>query len=404
MRGLGSGQSVMFLCPPEVSHEMEVEADRMTSADVVRWTLRQTCGSLRTLKPLWASQGLSYYKRIKLWDDLVGNTDSQETVARIQEPEARTLSELYAPWDLTRESPPDHRYNQSDPVVQELMRAGNAAGSYPSFHEEQERQISHEVQREQQVCRPPKVPPRPHRLHEHVRSFVRLGELPSDGTLNAIRPAFEALCQQQGQFDAPLSLGTHLYSSRDFIRTVEGKQASDFWKPVRWVVSNVYDSKLLLISQYEANELIPEIRASPKTTLHVFAPRTSKWMRSFQDLRFLCTGSAMEHKRSIDDNHELELFSGSLYFTSFKIYEGFRHFLGLVTESTSPLLGKRLLTEGFVDEQTRQEIGWPLHSPFQFNPMPFLSALFDARSKGHGYLQTHIGMILGGRELTADHF
>lgn len=394
----------MFLCPPEVSHEMEVDADRMTSADVVRWALRQSCESLKALKPLWASQGLSYYRRIRLWDELLGNADAQETVARIREPEARTLSELYAPWDLIRASPPDHQYTQSDPIVHELMRAGNAAGSYPSLHEEQERQISHEVQKEQQVCRPPKVAPRPHRLDEHVRSFVRQGELPAEGTLNAIRPAFEALCLQPGQFDALSSLRTHLYASNDFIRTVEGKQASDFWKPVHWVVSNVYNSKLLLISQYEANELIPEISASPKTTLHVFAPRTSKWMRSFQDLRFLCTGSAMERERSIHDNHELELFSGSLYFTSFKIYEGFRHFLGLVTESTSPLLGKRLLTKGFVDEQTRREIGWPLHSPFQFNPMPFLSALFDARSKGHGYLQTHIGMILGGRELTADQF
>ncbi|KAI9369296.1 hypothetical protein BJX61DRAFT_549716 [Aspergillus egyptiacus] len=402
MRGLGSGQSVMFLCPPEVSHEMEVEADRMTSADVIRWALRQTCESLKALKPLWASQGLSYYKRIRLWDDLVGNIDPQETVARIQEPEARTVSELYAPWDAIHQSTP--QYNQNDPIVQELIRAGNGAGRYPSLHEEQERQISHEVQREQQVFRPPKVSPRPHRLHEYVRSFVRQGEWPADGTSDAIRPAFEALCLQLGEFDAPSTIGTHLYVSGDFIRTVEGKQACDFLKPAHWVVSNVCNSKLLLISQYEANELLPEIRASPRTTLHVFAPRTSKWMRSFQDLRFLCTGSPMEHERSIHDNHELELFSGSLYFTSFKVYERFRHFLGLVTESTSPLLGKRLLTQGFVNEQTRREIGWPLRSPFQSNPMPFLNALFNARSKGHGYLQTHIGMILGGRELTVDHF
>lgn len=407
MRGLGSGQSVTFLCPPVVNHEMDVEADPMTSADVIRWTLRQTCDSLKSLSPLWASQGLQYYRRIKLWDDLIGNKHPQETVARIQEPEARTLSELYAPWDPIHLSMTSDQHDRSEPVVQELMRICNGTGSYANLHEEQERQISHEVQREQQVCRPPGVSPLPHRLHKDVRSFARQGKLPADGTSRAIRPAFENLHKTSpGQQDFPSAIAPHLYASRDFIRTVEqkGALASDFLKPVHWVVSNIYDSKLLLISQFEANELIPEIRVSQKTTLHVYAPRTSKWMRSFRDLRFLCIGSAIEKEHSVHDNHGLELFSGTLYFASFEIYENFRHFLGLVTESTSQLLGDQLPTEGFVDERLRREVDWPLHSPFQSNPLPFLSALFDARSKGHGYLQTHIGMILGAKTLTADQF
>ncbi|GIJ92739.1 hypothetical protein Asppvi_002017 [Aspergillus pseudoviridinutans] len=407
MRGLGSGQSVMFLSPPVVSHEMGAEANPITSADVIRWSLRQTCDSLKSLSLLWASQGLQYYRRIKLWDNLIGNKHPQETVARIQEPEARTLSELYAPWDPIHLSMTNDEHDQSHPVVQELMRVDNGAGSYPNLHEEQERQISHEIQREQQVCRPPGVSPLPHRLHKHVRCFAQRGELPADGTSKAIQPAFENLRRTPlGQFDIPSTIAPYLYASRDFILTVEqkGALASDFLKPVHWVVSNIYDSKLLLISQYEANELIPEIRASQKTTLHVYAPRTSKGMRSFSDLRFLCTGAATENEQSIHDNHELELFSGSLYFPSFKTYENFRHFLGLVTESTSRMLGNRLPTEGFVDERLRREVGWPLHSPFQSNPLPFLGALFDARSKGHGYLQTHMGMILGAKALTASQF
>jgi hypothetical protein len=86
-------------------------------------------------------------------------------------------------------------------------------------------------------------------------------------------------------------------------------------------------------------------------------------MRPFKDLRFLCTGSGIQKGHTTHDNHELELFSGSLYFTSFELYEGFRHFIGLVTESTSRLLGNRSPTDGFVDEQTRREIGWLVRSP-----------------------------------------
>ncbi|KAF9882671.1 hypothetical protein FE257_005656 [Aspergillus nanangensis] len=94
MQGLGNGQSVMFLCPPEVSHSMKVEAIHMDSTDVIRWALGQTCDSLKTLIPLWASQGLQFYTRMRFADDLRGSEQPGDIVARIQEREARTLSEL----------------------------------------------------------------------------------------------------------------------------------------------------------------------------------------------------------------------------------------------------------------------------------------------------------------------
>ncbi|KAF9882672.1 hypothetical protein FE257_005657 [Aspergillus nanangensis] len=171
------------------------------------------------------------------------------------------------------------------------------------------------------------------------------------------------------------------------------------------VLSNVHNPNILLLGQHEANELIPEIHESRQTTLHVYVPRSSKWMRSFGNLRFLCTGKAVKDEQSFhNDNYDLELFAGSLYFVSFKIYENVRHFLGLVTEHTSQMLGNRLSNEGFVGEQTRQEVEWPVQSPFWSNPLPLLGAIFNIRSKGHGYLQTHMGRMLASRELTEDKF
>ncbi|KAE8144257.1 hypothetical protein BDV25DRAFT_145813 [Aspergillus avenaceus] len=383
----------MFICPPDVSHDTRVDVDHMTSADVIRWALGQTCASLKNLSPLWASQGLQYYKRLRLWNDLVKSESLEEVVQHIQEPEARTLSELYAPWDPARFSMSSSGHDQSDAMVRELIRVSGDMNCYAGLHEEQERQVSHEAQMEQQVCRPQAVAPVQHRLYKDICQFAQHGVFPNGSSSNHIQPAFEDLHKTSaGKYDLPPDMAPHLYATSDFIRTIEqegSNLADDFLKPVHWVLSSVDDSKILLLSQYEADKLIPEVRHSKRTTLYAYTPRTSRWMQSFEDLRFLCTGRVKEEDHVTYNRFRwLGLFAGSLYFGTFKDYEDFRHFLGLVTTHTPDC---ESTNDDFVDERKREEYPWPLHSPFQSNPLPFLGALCDVRSKGHGYLQTHVG-------------
>lgn len=413
MRGLGNGQSVVFFIPPEVTHGMRLGNDPMTSLDVIRWSLKQTCDTLQSLRPLWASQGLQHHKRMKLWDILIEDGSSaQDIVTRIQEPEAQTLSQLYGPWDTPRFSSLSEYIDRNDHIVRELLKtrsptnSGNAGTS--TLHEEQERQITHEAQREQQVCRPPKSSPLPHHVHEDIRHFVKHGSFPVHNP-SAVRLAFKSLRHTSvGQLNFPQSLGSRLYASDDFIKTVKrvkGTVDDQFLKPVHWALSNVHNSDLLLLSQYEANELLPDVRVSQKTKLHVYSPRTTRAMRSFGDLAFLTSGEGYSAQYcGYETIQDLELFSGSLYFETFSAYENFRRFLGLVTGCCSDIPEGRVSNEGFVEEEIRQLVGWPTQSPFRYNPLPFLSSLFNLRSKGHGYSQTHVGKILGARPLTADDF
>ncbi|RHZ68728.1 hypothetical protein CDV55_106064 [Aspergillus turcosus] len=413
MRGLGNGQSLLFVIPPEVSHSMGSQGNPVTSLSVVQWALKQTCDIFESLGPLWALQGLHYHRRVGVWDRLLQESVTpQEAIQHIQEPEAQTLSELYAPWDGPRVSPLDGHLNQDDIIIQELLRVwrGSGQGSRrgAQLHEEQERQISHEVQREQQVCRPPGIPPAPHHLHEDVRYFATNGRFSRDCS-SAVRPAFETFRQTlAGRFDFLVSLAPNLDATEDFIRTV--KETADisndeFLKPVHWVLSNTYNSRLLLLSQYEANELMREIQDSQKTQLHIYTPRTTKTMRPFERLDFLTVSIGhVVHRCPRDTVQDLGLFAGSLYFESFSIYESFRHFLGLVTNRYRDVPEDRVTSEGFVDPETRQSIGWPVQSPFRSCPLPFLGAILDIRSKGHGYLQTHMGKLLEGLPLAADHF
>ncbi|KAF9894293.1 hypothetical protein FE257_007796 [Aspergillus nanangensis] len=397
--------SLCYISPPEVGHSITIRVNETNSFHVIQWALEQTSESLKALSPLWASHGLQYYKRIKLWDTLVnGNETQQEVVSKLQEPEARTLSQLYAPWDPSQFETIDNQHDRDDPIIQELLRL-HVGQAHARLHEEQERQVSHEVQREQQVYRPPKVSPQDHKLHGDIHKFVKNGKFPARET-SAVQPAFEALRQSSlGEYNIPSYLAPGLYATSDFIQTVdhgEWAMADEFSRPVRWVVSNCHNSDLLLISQFEANELLPAIQGSRKTKLHVYTARTTKGMRSFRDLRFLHIGAHFNRQVSLETTRSLELFAGSLYFQSYSEYEDFRHFLGLVTNQHNCIPEDRVSQEGFVDQLTRQEFGWPVQSPFDSSPIQFLSALFNLRSKGHGYDQTHVGVILGARALTPD--
>ncbi|KAJ5136400.1 hypothetical protein N7448_004954 [Penicillium atrosanguineum] len=413
LRGLGVGQSVVFLIPPEVSHSMRRGNDLVTSLDVIRWALMQTCDTLQSLKPLWASQGLQHYKKNRLWSSLIeDSTRAQDVVSCIQEPEAQTLSQLYDPSDVPRASSLNEYIDPSDLTVRELLTARSSATSGhaggPTLHEEQERQITHEVQRERQVCRPPKQTPLLHHVHEDIRHFVKHGKVPDKGTTAACL-AFDGLRKTSaGQFNLPQSLGSRLYTSDDFVKTVKrAKNTADdqFLKPVHWILSNIHNHDLLLLSQHEVNELLPDIRMSKQASLHVYSPKRSKTMRSFNDLAFLVVGERRnEWHWPPELIQDLALFSGNLYFKTFLAYENFRHFLGLVTGSCSNIPEGRVTNEGFVDEETRRLVGWPTQSPFMCSPLPFLRALFNLRSKGHGFSQTHIGMILDVRVPTANQF
>lgn len=118
MRGLGIGQSVVFLIPPEVSQNMRGGDDPKTSIDVIRWALVQTCDTLGNLKPLWALQGLQHYKKNKLWSMLIeGSQNAHDVASCIQEPEAQSLSQLYDPSDVPRTSSLSEYIDPNDRVV-----------------------------------------------------------------------------------------------------------------------------------------------------------------------------------------------------------------------------------------------------------------------------------------------
>jgi hypothetical protein len=237
---------------------------------------------------------------------------------------------------------------------------------------------------------------------------VTVGKFPGGTVTSAFKEAFSILrYTSAGRTTYPEILGPGLYLTLDFAHTIltgTGSLLDSFLKPVNWVLSTVHSDNLIVLSQYEANELLHEIKSSTNTRLHIYTPRLTKPMQSFRRLDFYNIGGSDAYQPNEESTRFLELFAGSLYFTCFKEYKDFRYFLGLVTDCLEDILDDDMSNEGFVNATARQKLRWPVNSPFKENPLPFLSAWVHIRTKGHGHQQTDVGTIIDSQIMTSDRF
>ena len=412
MRQLGNGQSVMFFAPPEIDAGIRKEAgktsqDTITVEDIIQWCMVETCNDIEHHAPAWAKQGADYMTRRRALDGLpqeVSGTDNFVTLrdAWLQR-EARPLEDMYMPLSGQTVSA-----GMDVPELRERLVAlgleNMTAGA--NVDEEQEREVSHEIELERFPERPRPIEAANHKLHQHVRQFVRTGMLIRDS------PAFVCLShilKPIPSWDEHVGMkvfSSHLLATLDFAVTVQqnsefDKGAVEFLKPPRWLLSwtkdhngRLPDPLLLILSQYEANELLPSIRASKFVQLHLYAPRVTPSMPIFDNLSFLGVPPQQIDPMLI---LQLNLFAGQLYPTNYADYARICEFLGVDIE------GKlRPQSDGFVLPRNRH--GQLRGSPFTTSPMLFLKELFGLRRKGQGYDKSPMGMLLSGRILKEDAF
>ncbi|KAJ5088725.1 hypothetical protein N7456_012341 [Penicillium angulare] len=414
LRGLGTCHSVTFVITPEVKHSMTTLLGSpangvFDSSDVLKWSMIQTCLVLDSLQPLWGHQGLEYYRRIELWDSLISqDRPCRDTVLRIQEPEARTLEQLYVPKTVTEHHMAYDTENSKVKELVELIKAMGEKASQESYlHEEQEREVACEVEREQQVHRPPSYSAQKCTLHEDVVHFVRYGTFRDGKPSTAFKRAFSTLqATSVRKTTFPHDLGARLFVTADYDKTVilpSGGTMDQFMKPVHWILSSVHTDDLIILSQFEASQVLASVKVSKNATLHVYAPRLTKTMQSFRNLDFFSVGAQCAKPIPHEQARDFELFAGSLYFSSFEEYKDFQFFLGLPTDCLEDIAESDISRDGYVSESARVAMGWPA-CPFSVNPLPFLRTLIYIRMKGQGCKQTHMGSIIETNLLTSEAF
>ncbi|CAE6369586.1 unnamed protein product [Rhizoctonia solani] len=420
MRKLGHGQSVIFAAPPEIDVQVRhacpnsLGRDAAISAlDVLRWTLLQTCEDMRHHVSHWAQQGIEFDRR----NQAEQQYEKTRVISALQKgwttPESRSLEEMYGALshEALRSKP---TFTQRALDIPELRRSLDYLGikrlENPSMDEEQEREVSHEVEQEQETQRPPKGMPAVHSVHPDIKRFVRTGILRTN--TSGILPLFHSFCASNPQISS--SWSRLLFASADFLKTLilyPTDQLSDYMRPVNWILSGPGDVRVVL-SPHEVNELLPVIRKSSTIRLHIYAPRDSISMRSFSDLQFYSIPASLgrfEHPRPLSvPQLQLDLFAGQLYFSSYQDYAFLCASLGLFFSAKDASRGIEIGSDGFVKPEHRYRLvsRHPayLDCKFKSTPIPALKDLIGRRRKGMKYLLTHIGRVLHARSMTPEDF
>jgi hypothetical protein len=405
MRQLGKGQSVAFFAPGEVDRRIRdlipagrASEDGIHVIDILRWAMHETCEDITRHLPHWAQQGLDHGRRFSEYKEY-RSTDNLTVLKKAWlQPEARTLEEMYDPVSRAQGAGLYQEIKDVPSLHERLERLGVTQLTDIRMAEEQEREVNHEVERERQVERPPKVEPATHSVHDDIRTFVRTGKLPQHST--HIIPLL-----------APTGIDTALDSTTDwspsprttvdFATTTRSCRSpeplTDYLRPVNWVLTSGSgeDSVVIVISPYEANELLPDIRRNGNVRLQIYAPKVTASMRSFSDLTFhtIPESPTIAWTSPAHTRIALNLFSGQLYFDSKEEYE---RVCALFALSMAHPDAKEIEVDGFVTPQYRTGAS----SPLSASEITTFKKLIGLRRKGMGYDKTHLGRVLDARPLS----
>ncbi|KAI0536541.1 hypothetical protein GGR58DRAFT_528215 [Xylaria digitata] len=394
LRKLGKGQSVIFCVNGEISAKIHALTAKPTGAtigvkDVLHWAISETFADIGRNMPLWVVQGHRFLRQEELWRSAQadGITCMSTTKAeRFLEDEAPSIEARYRP------------------RLEEATEFEHLDFNLRALEEEQERELSPEVERERQVQRLDPAPPAYHFLHPDVAEFAATGRLAPNSP--AYMPAFHALRNASAAkyFEASQLSNDKFLVTDDFARTVNnsdiGYTSDSFQRPVQWILSscaqgsNVIDV-LMLISPHEAEELIPwsQSERSDEVTLHLYKPRYHTGHQAFDRLDFFNTPPQrpqLEVPRAL--LVQLNLFAGQLYFGEYEDYLDTCKFLGLAADV--PRKGEIVAAGGYIVRDGNGE------SKFDRSPVRFLQALTPmVRRNGQSISKTHVGSMLEGKLL-----
>ncbi|KAF2835464.1 hypothetical protein M501DRAFT_432682 [Patellaria atrata CBS 101060] len=425
MRKLGKGQSVVFCVPEEIKTKILRLAIKPDDApievsDILCWAVSETCIDMRRSIPLWAIQGQRFEHQSTLWVDYRTNNKikmSKEQAKKFLEDESQSLKDRYRPNNsIDVISSLQNSQNTNLQLIFERCREfGSLEANSAKLQEEQERELSPEIEQERQVQRPAPAESAKHGIHPDLITFVNTGSLISNS--KAHQPAFQTLRSTSGAAHLDVSqFPQDLLVTTDFARTIliSGKSyTSDaYQRPVQWVLTSTGSSDLsnntvkhaIIISPYEAQELLLIIRQSKIVTLHLYAPRSNLGFRSLDRLD-LYTVPAQREARILPRRLLvlLNLFAGQLYLNSFTEYIELCELLGLAWEKAE---GDCIIaTDGFILRNGAGRGVSKSKSSFHDSPVTFLKVLMTKiRRDCEAIDKTHIGMILDGQLLLQSDF
>lgn len=418
MRKLEESQSVVFCSSMEVRRKILEQCGRSEGSlgveDVLGWSIAETCVNTKRSIPLWATQGVRHQHRRAACS--IGPI-RHEVAESLLEPEAQSLDQRYGHTKTLLEEQvlsdtisETHisRKNQLDSIRAKCVEFEVASFNTATLQEEQERELSPENEREQQVELPPALLPHHHQIHKDVWQLITKGNF--NGSSDAFRPAFD-IFRNTTAFEHFESLGwsNELLVTTDFTRTVQAKlhqNLDSFLRPVHWIVSCKTSGAhiFVVISPHEAQELIPSIRQQSHVVLHTYSPRLNITTRTMEDLSFCAVPALPQSWKIPSVVPQLNLFAGQLYIRSYEEYESICACLGLCSRPPDDKM--EVACDGFISPASRLRSNSALIRACSFNnsPVAFLRTVMALRRKGQSIGMSHMGKILSGELVAREQF
>ncbi|RYP74662.1 hypothetical protein DL771_002928 [Monosporascus sp. 5C6A] len=424
MRKLGKGQSVTFFIPQEIKERIRNCASLGTHApltvtSVLLWSISETWTDTEKSIPLWAMQGFRHQRQEAIWNNKIAHqselTIESSDLQGYFEDEAMTLEQRYLPShqtpghvfsSLAADNELTERKEQVDRIMATCERYQIASFSSATLSEEQERELAPEMEQERQAERPNLMKPKRHIVHPDVLELVRRGNLNLNG--GGFLAAFESFNRSTARRLAnPVEFGQELLVTTDFAKAVDltAESHSDaFHRSVQWVLTfkngTVGNQCLVILSPWEANELVLEIDKSSYVHLHSYAARRNLSFPTLQDLK-LCTTPCIPPDWTSPPKSlilQLNIFAGQLYFEDMTEYKDTCAFLGLSCVPNDGSVTVR--ADGFVGQGTL----YP-RCRFTQSPTAFLRVVMsNIRRDCQDISRTHVGRMLAGEILTESDF
>jgi len=398
----------------------------ITSYDVVRWLLEQTCRGIEQLQPLYFSQGADFCRRAQAELDhpphLSDPNQREVYLGCLRQLEQQTLEQLYGP-NMRAKSAIDKYAPELRVLVEKLQedRDGyqdnaNAVNGSALQEVEQEREVAYEVEAVREVQVPVHyVPWKPTPMHRDLFTFASTGRMAADSA--AYELAFATMQRFSiGKKFGVSNLGTSgkPYVSTEFMRTVKvqpGDTAYDnFQRPVQWVLFSTVADVAIIIVPEEAEQLLTRLQNVTFPASHILsyaAPITRK-MLHFNDLKYYAVPALPSNWEAPTWLHtELGIYSGRLYF-NFAEYSSILAFLG-VKETTSRIEEDEDVEDIQTSEESAanesKENGGDVKTRKNFTrkPLAFLQEWLAVRRKGQDFAETPMGYICQGKQLSENH-
>lgn len=341
--------------------------------------------------------------------DMYGKRNCEETELQdVSHRKFADLSKLYAEREEITQF-----INNIDADVSDKLKPHKTMCLANGLDEEQEKEFKYEYEQEEQVERPIPMKPTKPIFTERLHKLFLNGCATSFGILRTsklIVPISHSLLNTgfyQPYKDQEDAWSENLFVSNEYTRVLDtnSRNCDEFLRPVWWIagVQTEFSTYWIILSSYECNRLLPTFKASVKSALFMYRPRTSRFHDNhLHDTRLQLTGMATPLSIDLKLEIQVGIYGGSMYFRSDREQNAFCGFLGLIPRPRHQYFelefrAGTIKPNGFVppekrniSEQIASCVGW---CGFSKDPGDLVKKLIQAHHE-HLRKESHVASIV----------